>query len=128
MVLLDVVRMVHDSNVLLVVSSSLESPIKRPSQEDAVVNDTELIMHVVLGVVVSRNGHTCSSHPLTIIAFSVHLVVIRDHSDLDSRLMSSNDSIGQVIVSNVKHAYLKGLGGFINIRSYLLDVALVGEE
>ena len=52
-VLLTVVGVINNQHVLLIVATSLESPVEGASQHEHIVHDTELIVHVVFGCRVS---------------------------------------------------------------------------
>ena len=80
----NVVRVINYGNILLVMGSSLESPIKRASKHDVTVYNTEFIMHMKLRVIICNYFNASVGESLTVVSFTVHLIIIRYYADFDS--------------------------------------------
>ena len=70
--------MVNDKEVLLIVGTSLESPVERASQQELSIDNHELVVHVVLSVVVSPDGDAEVCQFLAIVALVGHALIVGD--------------------------------------------------
>ena len=98
---------VHYDYVLLVALSSLNSPVEGPCYQECSIYQSEFMVHVELWMRIYSAWHSLISQPLYIIAFIIHALIIRYHSDFSSSLLSIQYSLSQSIMSQVKHTYLQ---------------------
>lgn len=68
--------MINDQDVLLVVGTSLEGPVEGAGQDELAIDDHELVVHVVLGRVISSNLDTGISKLLDVVTLVLSALVI----------------------------------------------------
>jgi hypothetical protein len=127
-VLVQVVRVVHDEQVLLIVRASLEGPVERSGQEECIVNQHELVVHVVLLSIVSAGWDASIGQRLDVVALVLHALVVGDHAHVDAGIVTFDHGIGEHVIGEVEHTDQEALAGLLDVALELVDVLLVGEK
>ena len=125
---LQIEGMIHDEQVLLVVCSSLECPIEGASKKECIVNNHELVVHVVLFRVISSHRDSSIGQVLAIISSIGHALVIRDDTHLATLLVNVLDGIGEHIIRQVKHADRQLSFSHLDVALKLVDIVAVREK
>jgi len=119
---------VNNNDVLLIVGTSLESPVEGASKDEHAIDNHKLVVHVVSGLRVGSNIDTSISKLLDIITLVLGALVIGDNFDSDTILVSADNSAGKVVVGNVEDANFEGLFGEADVLHDSVNILLVGEE
>ena len=127
-VALKVEWVIDDQQVFLIALSSLEGPVEGAGHNEDVVDDHELVVHVVLGGTVSAYGDSSISQGLAVVTLVCHALVISDDTYRDALLMNVLHSSGKNIVSEVEDTDMKSLLSHLDVSLELVHVAEIGEE
>ena len=125
---LQIEGMVHNEQILLIVCSGLECPIEGASEKEYVINNHELVVHVVLLGVISTHRDSSIGQVLAIITSIGHALVIRDDTHLYTLLVNVLDSSGEHVIRQVKHADTQLSPGHLDVALQLVDVVAVREK
>ena len=125
---LDVVGMVNDGEVLLVMAASLVGPVEGASHDKALIDDHELVVHVVGRRIVSANGDTILSELDDVGALSLGALIIGDDTHINAVVVAFEDSLEQVVVGESEDTNDERLLGLLDILNNAVDVLLVREE
>ena len=125
---LQIEGVINDEQVLLVVCSGLECPVERAGEKECIINNHELVVHMVLLRVISANRDPGVSQVLAIISSICHALVIRDDTHLAALLMHVSDSIGEHVIRQVKHADRQLSLGHLDVALKLIDIVAVREK
>lgn len=128
LVTLDVVRVIDNEKIFLIVGSSLEGPVEGSCEEEGVIHNHELVVHVILLMIVSSHRDAIISQLLTVIALVLHGLIVSDDLDLDTSVPDLLDGFGKIVVGEVEDADQDGLLCHLYVFDKFPDVVLVREE
>ena len=125
---LNVEWVVDYEQVLLIVLTGLECPVERTSQKESIVDDHELVVHVVLGLRVCSDWDASVCQVLAIVALVLHALIIGDHAHINTTRVNLLNGIGKLIVSQVEDADKELALGHLDVALKLANVIHVREE
>lgn len=120
--------MVHDEQVLLVARTRLECPVERACQQELVIHDHELVVHVELLLTVSAHGDASIGQGLAIVTLVLHALVVRNDLNFDTCAVHILHSVGQVVVRQIEDTNPQTLLCHLNVAHKLVNVVFVREE
>jgi len=120
--------MIDDQQVLLVTLSSLEGPVEGAGKEELTVDNHELVVHVELLSIISTYWDATVSQVLAIVTLVLHTFVIGDDADIDSSIPSILDSIGKIVIGQVKDTDKESLLGHLDVFNQFGHVSKAWEE
>lgn len=127
-VFIDVIVTIKNDDILLIGLACLESPVERSGNKVPLVNDHELVVHVVLLLGVSSARNTGISHPLSISSFAFHRFVVGDDSYDDASLVRCQYLVGQVIIGEGENGEVNRFLRLADVVNHLLYVCHIWEE
>ena len=127
-VALNVEGVIYDKKIFLVVAAGLIGPVKGASHNELTINDHEFVVHVVRRSVVSSAVDSDISHSLDVASIGKCTLVICDYPNFDAGFVSSDHSIGEVVISHGKDANKECLLCAGDVLANFFNVSLVGEE
>ena len=125
---LQIEGMINDEQIFLVVCSSLECPIEGTSEKEYVVNNHELVVHVILLGVISTHRDSSIGQVLAIITSIGHALIISDDTHIDALIVNVLDSSGEHVIRQVKHAYTQFSPSHLDVALQLVDIVTIREK
>ena len=125
---LQIEGVINDEQVLLVVCSGLECPVEGASEKECIINNHELVVHMVLLRVIGTHRDSSIGQILTIVSSIGHTLVIRDDTHLATLLVNVLDGIGEHIIRQVKHADRQLSLSHLDVALQLVDIVAVREK
>ena len=125
---LDIEGVVNNEQVLLIAAAGLECPVEGASEQESLVDNHELVVHVGSLVVIGPSGDAVVRKGLAIVALVLHALVIGDDANIDTLVLHVPDSVCEEIVGEVEYADQELRLGHLDIPFKLVDVLPVGEE
>ena len=125
---LDIEGVVNNEQVLLIAAAGLERPVEGASEQESLVDNHELVVHVGSLVVIGPGGDAVVRKGLAIVALVLHALVIGDDANIDTLVLHVPDSVCEEIVGEVEYADQELRLGHLDIPFKLVDVLPVGEE
>jgi len=119
---------VYHEQVFLVAAAGLECPVERASEQESLVDNHELVVHVGSLIVIGPCRNSIVGQGLAIIALILHALVVRDDSHFDALILHVPDRVSQEIVRQVEDADEQLRFRHLDVPLELVDIVPVGKE